>query len=80
MAKLKFRKENGKLIVNNNGVDIVFPTLRDVWQYIFYQKFIAMVKGEDVTYHNDTLYPVNSLQPPIVKKVAYFYDLGVEIC
>lgn len=81
MTKLKFRKEkNGTLIVSTNGEQKVCSSLSEVLQYIFYQKFIAKVKGEDVTSHNDTLYPVNSLLPPVVEKVAYFYDLGVEIC
>lgn len=81
MTKMKFRKEkNGTLIVSTNGEQKVCSSLSEVWQYIFYQKFIAIVKGEDVTSHNDTLYPVNSLLPPVVEKVAKFYDLGAEIC
>jgi hypothetical protein len=40
---------------------------------------MALVAGESIGYHNDTLYPVDNLLPPVVEKVAKFYDLGVEI-
>lgn len=80
MSKLKLRKDKGKVIVTYNGSEILFPKMFDAWQYIFYQKLIALDNGQTIGYHNDTLYPVNSLLPPVVEKTVKFYDLGVEIC
>jgi hypothetical protein len=34
--------------------------------------------GETVTYHKNTLYPVDSLLPPVVTKTVKFFDLGAE--
>lgn len=79
MRKLKFRKEKGMLIVEYDGREMIFPTLHDALEYIFYRRFMALVADESIGYHNDTLYPVDSLLPPVVEKVAKFYDLGVEI-
>lgn len=79
MAKHKMRKQNGVFIVTYDDREIIFPTLHDALEYIFYCKFMAEVAGENIYSHNDTLYPVNSLLPPVVEKVAKFYDLGVEI-
>lgn len=79
MAKLKMRKQNGVFIVTFHGKEILFPTLHDALEYIYYRRFMALVAGEAIGYHNDTLYPVDSLLPPVVEKVAKFYDLGVEI-
>ena len=76
---LKFRKEKGKFIVKYDGREIVFTELHDAIEYIFHRKFMAEVSGEYIGYYNDTLYPVNSLLPPVVTKVAKFFDLGVEI-
>lgn len=80
MSKLKLRTEKGKVIVTDGNVKMIYPSMREALEYIFYIMFTFKVKGIPIGYHNDTLYPVNSLQPPVVKKVAYFYDLGVEIC
>ena len=80
MIKLKFRKEKGMFIVNYDDREMIFPTLHDALEYIFYRRFMALVAGKPSGVHNDTLYPVNSLTPPVVKKMAYFYDLGAEIC
>lgn len=80
MSKLKLRTEKGKVIVTDGCVEMIYPSMREALEYIFYIMFTFMVKGKKIGCHNDTLYPVNSLQPPVVKKVAYFYDLGVEIC
>ena len=77
---LKFRKEKGLFIVEYYGREMIFPTLHDALEYIFYRRFLALVLGQPIGCHNDTLYPVNSLLPPVVEKVAKFYDLGVEIC
>lgn len=77
---LKLRIIKGKVLVIYNGSEILFPKMRDAWEYIFYHKFIASVNGRKIGCHNDTLYPVNSLLPPVVTKTAKFYDLGVEIC
>lgn len=79
MTKLKMRKQNGVFIVAYDGKEILFPTLHDALEYIYYRRFMALVAGEPIGYHNDTLYPVDSLLPPVVEKVAKFYDLGVEI-
>lgn len=76
--RIKFRKDNGSLIVSRDGEQKILPTLNDVWQWIFHQKFIAEVKGEPVYYHNDTLYPVDSLIPPTVEKTVKFYDLDAQ--
>ena len=77
---LKFRKEKGMFIVKYDGREIIFPTMHDALEYIFYRKFMAFVAGEPIGYRNDTLYPVNSLLPPVVEKVAKFFDLGLEVC
>lgn len=79
MAKLKMRKQNGVFIVTYDGKEIVFTALHDAIEYIFHRKFMAEVSGEYIGYYNTTLYPVNSLLPPVVEKVAKFYDLGAEI-
>ena len=77
---LKFRKEKGMFIVKYEGREMIFPTLHDALEYIFYRRFIALVQGKPIGVHNDTLHPVNSLLPPVVEKVAKFFDLGVEVC
>ena len=77
---LKFRKEKGMFIITCDERELIFTTLHDALEYIFYRRFMALVAGKPIGYHNDTLYPVNSLLPPVVEKVAKFYDLGVEIC
>lgn len=77
---LKFRKEKDMYIITYNGREILFQALHDAIEYIFYQKFFALMDGKMIGYHNDTLYPVHSLLPPIVVKTVKFFDLGVEIC
>ena len=79
MQKLKFKSKNGYHIITCKGRDHIFTSLHDALEYIFYQKFIALVDGRPLGVHNDTLYPVNSLLPPVVEKVAKFYDSGAEI-
>lgn len=79
MTKLKMRKQNGVYIVEVEGKRMIFSTLRDALEYVWYRKFMALVMDEPIGYHNDTLYPVNSLLPPVVEKVAKFFDLGAEI-
>lgn len=79
MENLKFRQEKGMFIITYNEIEFILPTLRDVLEYIFHQKFLAEVSGKKIGYHNDTLYPVYSLLPPVVEKMAKFYDLGVEV-
>jgi hypothetical protein len=79
MAKLKMRKEKGAFIVEYADRVMSFPTLHDALEYVWYRKFMALVSGEYIGYYNNTLYPVNSLLPPVVEKVAKFYDLGAEI-
>lgn len=76
---LKFRKEKRMFIVEYEGREMIFSTLHDALEYIFYRRFMALVSGKSIGCHNDTLYPVNSLLPPVVEKVAKFYDLGAEI-
>lgn len=76
MLKLKVIK--GQIIVSYNGRQILYPSMREALEYIFYQRFIALVKGEKIGYHNDTLYPVNSLLPPTVEKTVKFYDLDAQ--
>ncbi len=78
MSKLKLRAVRGKVIVIDGKVEMVYPSMREALEYIFYIMFTFKVKGIPIGYHNNTLYPVNSLLPPVVKKVAYFYDLGTE--
>lgn len=77
---LKFRKKNGIFIVKYDGREMIFSTLHDALEYIFYRRFMALVSDKIIGCHNDTLYPVYSLLPPVIEKVAKFYDLGVEIC
>lgn len=79
-TKIKFMSKNGMFIINYKGREHIFRKLHDALQYIFYLKFIALVAGQPVGVHNDTLYPVYSLRPPVVSKTTYFYDLGVERC
>ncbi len=79
MAKIKLREVRDKVIVIDGDVKMIYPSMREALEYIFYMMFICTVKGIPIGYHNDTLYPVNSLLPPVVEKVAKFYDLGVEI-
>jgi hypothetical protein len=75
---LKFRRTKGMYIITYEGREFIFPTLHDALEYIFYRRAMAL-PGQITTYHNDTMYPVNSLLPPVVKRAAYFYDLGAEI-
>lgn len=76
--KIKFKRVNGSLIVSRDGEQKVLPTLKDVWEYIFHQRFIAYVNGEPISNHNDTIYPVDSLIPPTVEKTVKFYDLDAQ--
>ena len=78
MQRRKFKKEKGMYIVNYGGRDRLFRTLHDAWQYIFYLRIVARPYGETVTYHKNTLYPVDSLLPPTVTKTVKFFDLGEE--
>ena len=75
---LKFKSVKGQHIITYKGREHIFTKLHDALEYVFYQKFIALVDGRPLGVHNDTLYPVNSLLPPVVEKVAKFYDLGAE--
>jgi hypothetical protein len=75
---LKFRRTKGMYIITYDGKEYIFSTLHDALEYIFYRKFMAQVSGEYIGYYNNTLYPVNSLLPPVVEKVAKFFDLGEE--
>ena len=77
---LKFKSVRGQYIITYNDHEIIFNKLHDAIEYIFYQRFIALVAGRPIGYHNDTLYPVHSLLPPVVEKTVKFFDLGVEIC
>lgn len=79
MTQLKMRKQHAAYIVTYEGREIIFAKMRDALEYVFYRKFMAEVSGEYIGYYNNTLYPVNSLLPPVVEKVAKFYDLGAEI-
>lgn len=79
MGNLKFRKEKGMFIITYDEKEFIFPTLHDALEYIFYHRFMALVSGKKIGYHNNTLYPVNSLLPPVVEKTAKFFDLGSEI-
>lgn len=79
MSKLKLRTVKGKVIIIDGNVEMIYPSMREALEYIFYIKFIYQTLGIPIGYYNNTLYPVRSLQPPVVKKVAHFYDLGVEI-
>lgn len=77
---LKFKSVRGQYIITYNEKEFIFPTLHDALEYIFYHRFMALVSGKKIGYHNDTLYPVNSLTPPTVVRIAKFFDLGIEIC
>lgn len=80
MEKLKFKKDDGMFIITVDGKEFIFPTLHDALEYIFYRKFMAQVSGQPIGSHNRTLFPVYSLLPPTVVRVAKFFDLGIEIC
>lgn len=80
MSKIKLKTVRGKVIVTDGGVNMIYPSMREALQYIFYIMFMFKVQGRETGYHNDTLYPVNSLLPPVVEKTVKFFDLGVEIC
>ena len=77
---LKFKSVRGQYIITYNDREIIFNKLHDALEYIYYQRFIAVVAGRPIGYHNDTLHPVHSLLPPVVEKTVKFFDLGVEIC
>ena len=78
-TQIKFISKNGMHVVTYKGREHLFTKLHDALQYIFYLKFIALVDGQPISYkRNDTLYPVYSLTPPVVERVAKFYDLGEE--
>lgn len=79
MSKIKLRTEKGKVIVIDGNVEMIYPSMREALEYIFYIMFTFEVKGKKIGYHNDTLYPVNSLIPPTVVKEAKFFDLGAEV-
>jgi hypothetical protein len=76
MLKLKVIK--GQVIVSYNGRQMLYRTIREALEYIFYQRFIALVQGQKIGYHNDTLYPVYSLLPPTIEKAVKFYDLDAQ--
>lgn len=77
MKRPKFRQEKGMYIVEYDGREKLCSSYIEAWQYIFYLRIIARDNGEKIVYPR-TLYPVYSLTPPVVQKVAYFYDLGDE--
>lgn len=76
MLKLKVIK--GQVIVSYNGRQMLYRTMREALEYIFYQRFIALVQGQKIGYPNDTLYPVYSLLPPTIEKTVKFYDLDAQ--
>ena len=76
--QLKMKQINGVFVIEYDGGHIVFTKLRAALEYVLLRKKLAH-PYEVTTSHNDTMYPVNSLLPPVVKKMAYFYDLGAEI-
>lgn len=79
MSKLKLRSVRGTIIVEYDGREMIFPTMHDALEYIYYRRFMALVQDRPIGYHYHTIYPVDSLLPPVVEKVAKFYDLGAEI-
>lgn len=80
MKRPKLRRVKGMFIVEYDGRERLFNNLHDAWQYIYYLRIISRNNGETVTHHSDTLYPIYNLVPPVVEKVAKFYDLGEETC
>lgn len=78
MENLKLKVIKGQIIVSYNGIQVLYRTMREALEYIFYQIFIALAQGKPIGYHNDTLYPVYSLLPPTVEKTVKFYDLDAQ--
>ena len=78
MKNLKLKVIKGQVIVSYNGHQMVYRSMREALEYIFYQRFIALVQGKPIGVHNDTLYPVYSLLPNTVEKTVKFYDLDAE--
>lgn len=64
-SKLKFRRENGLWIVEDCGVNKIFDTSRDAWDFIFLMREIRP-KAPQV---RKSLYPVRSLDPRPERRV-----------
>lgn len=64
-SKLKFRRENGLWIIEDRGVNKVFDTMHEAWDYIFLMREIR----PKVPQVAKSLYPVRSLDPRPERKV-----------
>ena len=78
MAQLKMKTVNGKTVITRKGIKMSFDTLHEALEYVFYQRFIALVKDEPIGCANVTRYPVLSLLPPTKRKVVKVFVLESE--
>lgn len=62
---MKFRRECGKWIIEDRGVNKIFDTSADAWEYIFLMREIRPKVPQVVR----SLYPVLSLDPRPERRV-----------
>ena len=75
---LKFKSVRGQHLIEYGHRELIFSTLHDALEYIFYQRIIAVMTDEPIGVAQKTLYPVYRLTPPVVERMVKFYDLGAE--
>lgn len=71
---LKMETKEKVTTVRKDGKIKFIGTYREALEYVFYQRFIALVGGKNTTSKVKSLYPVLSLKPPLKKKVVYILD------
>lgn len=77
---LKMQSKNGVVtITDEQGAEKFSGTLSEAITYIFYLRFICLVKGERIsTRIPNTAYPIKSLLPPTRRRIVKVYVLGKE--
>ena len=76
----KTQTKNGvTTITDERGAEKFSGTLSEAITYIFYLRFICLVKCERIsTRIPNTAYPVRSLLPPTRRRIVKVYVLGKE--
>lgn len=75
----KLETKNGVATVRTKDGEEKFKgTLAEAWQYLFYQRFFAVVRGENVSSRLEKRCPVDSLIPPLKTKTIKILILEEE--
>lgn len=72
---LKMETKNKVTTVSEGGEIKFIGTLKEALDYVFYKRFFALVRGEDITSHSRT---VDSLMPPLRKRTVNILILDEE--